>query len=797
MKGQWHKAILAGSMAAYIYPATAWAQVDSSDPSAPASMSAPAPTAPQQQGGLTEIIVTATKRSEAVNRVPISISAVSGEQLTNRGITSPADLDKVVPGFTFVQSQFGPPVFTLRGIGFYDTSLGSKPSVSVYQDEVPLPFSILTKGAAMDLERVEVLKGPQGTLFGQNATGGAVNYIAAKPTSTFKTGGDIGYASFDAIDASGFVSGPITDTIGARLAFTTQQGGGFQRSVTRPNDELGDRNFTAGRLTVDFKPAPGISFVLGLNGYIDKSDPAAAQAIARLPLVAPRPGNQLATAPLALPDARSADWSPGVPRADNKFYQAYLRGDFDLSDAVTVTSISAYSRFDADFTVDPDGLALNVVSFATTGRLSSLSQELRVAGEVSGLKFIVGGNISRDKTRQNDIGSIVDSTSAPTFAAFGLPPFNFYGSTGRQKFVSRALFGNVDYDIGEYFTLHGGLRYTKTDIDYRGCSYDVDGNLAAGVNSLINFVVRPAFGRPGTTSAAQGGCVTINTNQASPDFLAAGEVVSELNEDNLSWRAGVDFKPSRDALIYASVSRGYKTGSFPVVSATDSRQFDPARQESVTAYELGYKITALNRTIQLNGALFYYDYRDKQFLGRRIGTPNIFGPLLLLVNVPKSSVKGAEVQADIVPTPGLRFTIAGTYLDTEINGSYVDSDPFGAFGERAGEPIQYTPKYQVQLDGQYDWSIGSGTDAFIGADMQFRSDTNSSFGRDRIFDIRDYTLIGLRGGLKFDDGRYHVSAFVRNLTNAYYWTNAIRITDTAVRFAGPPRTFGATIGFRY
>ncbi|HUD93469.1 TonB-dependent receptor plug domain-containing protein [Sphingobium sp.] len=149
--------------------------------------------APQvQPAGLGDIIVTAQKREQAINDVPLSITAASGEKLANQGVTNVSDLVKIVPGFNYTESAFATPVYTLRGIGFYDTSLAAKPTVSIYQDQVPIPFSIMTRGATLDLERVEVLKGPQGTLFGSNATGGAINYIAAKPTSTFKAGLDAG-----------------------------------------------------------------------------------------------------------------------------------------------------------------------------------------------------------------------------------------------------------------------------------------------------------------------------------------------------------------------------------------------------------------------------------------------------------------------------------------------------------------------------------------------------------------------------------------------------------------------------
>ena len=165
-----------------------------------------------------ELIVTAQKREESINDVPMSVSAASGETLTELGIQDTSQLVKIIPGFNYTPSYYGTPVYSIRGVGFLDTSLAASPTVSVYVDEAPLPYSIMTQGASLDLERVEVLKGPQGTLFGMNATGGAINYVAGKPTEDFRAGFDASYGRFNTVDLQGFVSGPITPTLSGRIA---------------------------------------------------------------------------------------------------------------------------------------------------------------------------------------------------------------------------------------------------------------------------------------------------------------------------------------------------------------------------------------------------------------------------------------------------------------------------------------------------------------------------------------------------------------------------------------------------
>ncbi len=757
-----------------------------------------------------EIVITATKRAQSLNDVPMSVNVASGEQLRSRGITDVADLAKLVPGFTYTESAFATPVYTLRGVGFYDTSLAAKPSVSVYVDEVPLPFSIITRGATLDLERVEVLKGPQGTLFGQNSTGGAINYIAAKPTSVFHAGASVGYERFGKFTADGYLSGPISDTVGARLAIKTEQGGAWQRSLTRPGDTIGSSRFTTARFLLDFRPSDTLRFELNLNGYVDKSDETVAQYIALTPLANPARAGALGAAPRALDNARDADWTPEPrPRRNHSFGQASFRGDWEFSPGVSLTSITAYSRYKHDQNIDPDGVALNDYFYHTTGKLNSFSEELRVGGKLgSSLNFIIGANYADERTRQRDENTFLDATSAyqftDTFAALGVPNFPpFFGFTDfdTQNFINKAAFANVDYTVGK-FVLHAGVRYTDAKTTFSGCTADDGGGtLALGYQTVLNSIRVPA-GLPAITIPA-GECVSIDIPTLSPGLRNA-----TLKENNVSWRGGVDYKPSKGVLVYVSASRGYKSGSFPLLAASDNAQFDPVTQESVTAYEVGFKLSLLDRLAQINAAAFYYDYRNKQLKGRSIGNPNIFGPLERLFNVPKSSIKGAEIQLDLRPTPGLNVSIGGTYIDSKVRGSFLNIDSYGTARDFGGSRFPYTPKYQFVADAQYAWDVSNALDAFVGGSLTYQSKTIGALGPQTDYPypelnqlggltIKDFALVGLRAGVEFQDKKYRLAGFVENLTNTYYYTNATRITDTTVRFAGMPRTYGVTFSVRY
>ena len=260
---------------------------------------------------VTEVIVTAQKRQENIQNVGMSIQAATGDKLTQMGIHDTESLSKIVPGFQFTPTYYGTNVFTIRGVGFQDTSLAGSPTVTVYLDEMPIPFSALTNGATLDLQRVEVLKGPQGTLYGNNATGGAINYIANKPTDTFQAGADLSYGTFNDTDISGYVSGPVADGLDVRLALRHDESGAWQKSYgPQPSESQGGKDFTNGRFSVLWKPNDRFKALLTLNGWQDKGWDQNGQlfGIAELSTLAPL-APAIANFPLAPHNDQAADWN--------------------------------------------------------------------------------------------------------------------------------------------------------------------------------------------------------------------------------------------------------------------------------------------------------------------------------------------------------------------------------------------------------------------------------------------------------------------------------------------------------
>jgi iron complex outermembrane receptor protein len=733
---------------------------------------------------LQEVIVTAEKRSERLNDVPMSISTATGDELKSLGVATPADLVKVVPGFTYEPGSYGVPIFALRGIGNLDNALGASPAVTVYVDQVPLPFSAMTEGAQLDIERVEVLKGPQGTLFGQNSTGGAINYIAAKPTAEPSAGVDVTYGRFNAVDVQGYVSGPITDQVTGRLAVASDTKDNWQRSTTS-SATLGQKDFQQGRLLLDWKPGDAVKFELSIDGWIDQSDTVANQFVAFVPALPtgyPQAFAALQNLPPTPPIARAADWDKGPSyRRDDRLIQPALRGHWDATPGIAVDSITAYENYKRYSPSDVDGTAFNDFFVTTVGSIKTFSQELRTSGFLGDrTAWMAGVNYQHDD---------VDDTQRVDYDGTnsGIGPFRYYGliNSNNQQVATKSGFGSLDFALTDKLKAQGSARYTSNDRDGQGCGYDDGtGQLAAAFNFLSKLKTgeSPGFG--------PGSCVTL-----TPSGAPAGVVHKTLDQNNISWRGGLKWELESDFLLYANVTRGYKAGSFPTLSPAISTQYAPVPQEELTAYETGVKISLLERRLDLTGAAFYYDYKDKQILGYANVPP--LGNLPALVSVPKSRADGFEFSALARPTGDLRVTFGASYTESRVEGDFVTYNPYTQLQNVSGEAYPNSPRLQLNGDVQQDFVISSGLRAFIGTTATYKTSTYSNFGDLSTFRIPGYGLVDVRAGLGDAQQGWRLELFGRNLFDKFYVLYVGRAADSVFRTAGMPVTWGVRLTYAY
>ncbi len=794
----------------------------------PASVAEQAPqsgtSVPIDEVAIGDIVVTAQKRAQRVNSIGMSIQALDDDALTRRGVQNVADLVKAVPGFTYAPSPFQTPVYTLRGVGVFEASFATSPAVTVYIDEVPLPYPIMQQGVGLDLERVEVLKGPQGTLFGGSSTGGAINYIAAKPTDVFKAGFSATAARFGEANLSGFVSGPLGESLNVRLSAAANTGGAWQRSVSRPGDRNGARDFYQARLLADLQASDRLSLKFNINGFYDNSQVQAPQLKGLSPSLLdpalPDPAAGYAGNPNVPADfftgpltpattprlvgnsVRDADWNPDWHdnRRSNRFIQAGVRADYELTDELTATSLTSYGHIKQDNYVPLSATALPIFDVRTYGTVETFNQELRVAGDMDRVNWVLGGSYSYTDADERN------SFHLPG-ALFGLFDFRGFDSVGAlpsslaqlfhttdtiaataQRVNEYAVFGNVEYKVVDQLTLQAGLRYTRNNRNAVSCDVDsVPTEQFGRIVEALQYLLKGSF-----VPIPQGTCFTLNSN------LNPAPVFNTLNEDNLSWRVGLNYEFADGALIYANASRGYKAGAVAVFGAFSDTQLRPITQERLDAYEAGIKMP-VGRDIQLNGAAFLYKYKDKQVRGRVNADP--FGFLETLINVPKSEIYGFELSADARPVPGLTVSAAATYLNSKVKGRYVTLTQAALFGDIDGSTLPYTPKWSVTADAEYGWSVFGTKRAFVGASMLYHSVSSASFETPALpapgFALPAYTTLDLRAGIAGEDDSWRVTVFGRNVTNAYYLTGVFNPSATRYAYAGLPATYGATVAFSF
>ncbi|WP_340313606.1 TonB-dependent receptor [Rhizorhabdus argentea] len=743
----------------------------------------------QPMSDITEIVVTAQKQEQATNTVSMSITTATGDLLQARGINGVADLTRLVPGLTIQYSAFNSTSFTLRGVGFFNSDLATPAAVTVYVDEAPLPYPAMTKLAAFDLARVEVLKGPQGTLFGENATGGAVNYIAARPPTSFAAGVDASYGNFNRWQIGGFVGGPLNDRLSFRVALQGRHGDRWQRSITRPGDRLGRVEELQARATLDWHPSPSVDSRLTLTVTHDGSDSEAAQFISpHITIPALSPG--LAAFPIVT-RPRAADWAPLVqgsnksfPYASNtNFYQFSWRNDLRLNSGVTLTSLTSAARFRMNYGQDPDGTPFHNTEIVDRGgKVSSYFEELRATALIGGLLWLIGGNVEHETTSDNPVDFTTDNSVSHILQA--VDPLAIADSTmftSHLRSSTFAAFGRLQYSVSDRLSVEGAVRYNEDERTFDNCAIATTDPFARFWNIFRGGAQPPT---------RIGDCYVIDTaNGQQP----VGNVHSRLNQDSVSWRIGVDWTQRPGFLLYANISKGYKAGAVPVLGAATVSQFTPVRQESLLAYEIGTKASMFDRHLQINAAGFYYVYRGKQLRGAELDPS--FGPLEALVSIPRSHVVGAEAQLMARPIEGLTLDTSATYVHTNID-RFTGFDGLANFADQSGTPFPFSPTWQSITNLDYEFPVPGELRAFVGGSLTFNSKTYAGIGALKIMQIDAYALLDLRVGVKSGNGRYRLWIWGKNVTDKYYWTNVFAGGDAISRFVGQPATYGVSASTR-
>lgn len=804
------------------------------EPAAAGTAAAPAQQTARDDAALGEIVVTAQRRAESINRVGISVQALESETLQELRVQNVRDLAAVVPSFTVAQSYQGVPTYTLRGIGFNSINLSAQSTVGTYVDEVSYAYPIMNTGPLIDIERVEVLKGPQGTLYGRNTTAGLINFVTGKPSEDASGAMSVDIGNYETFNVGGYVTGPIAEGIQARIGYRVDLSNeGWQISNSRPNERLGRVKRYGLRGSLALQPGP-FEIDLSATYWVNKSDTVAGQAIGFTPATTPgtggassnfnapgaaayiaanRPtsGSQADWAPYA---RRSADIGRGAglkdPLAENNYFLG-LKGriQLDLADNVRAVSLTGYNEYKRRATFDWSGIPNEVLIQEAAGKIKSFAQELRVEGDGPGYNWLVGGYYAKDTiadTNRTLLGENANSALL-RFATAQLinSPINTFGYTladaattfrtyrDEGNFDTRtwSVFANGDYAFSDLLKLTLGARYTKDVQRFTGCSRDFNGSMQTNINLFNRGLYQRLFNPTGPLAAPIGRNECNTFNPATNSF---GVVNSRLAEDNFAWRGSLDITPNSTTLIYASISRGYKSGTSPINAASNAAQNLPARQEQLTAYEIGAKLGLLDRKVQLNVAGFYYDYKDKQ-ISAYFADP-IYVALARLDNIPKSEAYGVEGELTVRPARPLTLMANALWLKTRING-YVGTNAAGQPQNFDGARFIYSPEWTLSGTALFDQPVNDAVSLTANANVRWQSRQTTIFEVFPLYDIKPYTVVNAGLGIKAADESWALNVWGRNLFNEYYWNAVASNANIVVRFPGQVRTYGATATFRF
>ena len=703
-------------------------------------------------GGLEEIVVTAQRRVESAQNVGIAMSVLSGQSLAEKSISYINDLQNAVPSLQ-VEPAFGSsqPQFRLRGVGFIDYTSNNTAPVGVSLDGVAFALPIQTQGQLFDIDRVEVLRGPQGTLYGRNTTGGEINFISNRPTADPHAGFSLEYGSHNEFNAEGFVSGSIAEGLMGRLAVATEQGGAWQRNRVT-GQMLGDKDKVAVRGQLQWDPVEAVDFRLGVHGAQDKSDEQGLYLLQPYtpgsgPPVIPADTSRYVTGwglnpTFAKLIGISANSKPGL---DNSNDGVDLTANIDFGGA-KLTSITAYNKLIRREYADWDATQFDDSDEYLNSDLDVFSQELRLAGSGGPFGWVAGIFYSHEDLRENFYSDLTDRLGGIAVTTY------------EQVANSLGVFAQGNYQITDTLKATLGVREDHESRELIG----------------LNTAFLP--GVPSLTGGALGGSITSN--------LPSG-------------KAELDYKPVASTLLYASISRGVKSGGFTAHNTVTAPAADPFEPEKLTAYEIGVK-SDVTRTLRVDSSVFYYRYKDQQILGKVFddASQSFIGRF---VNA-NSRISGGEVDLEWRPLAGILITQYAGFAEGYYTSKLLDVplNPALPPVDYNGRPESF-PKWSYGGDVSCTWNLGAFS---VTAESNYSfHDTYSQFFLlgSNDFTIPKYWLANANLSLApASGGPWTVSLWGRNIFDkSYDLTRNFFLPTSEVAAAGEPTTIGIRLTYKY
>jgi iron complex outermembrane receptor protein len=704
---------------------------------------------------LEEVIITAQKREQSILDVGITVAVASEDEIRQRRIVDVTDITLFTPNATV--KEFVPglmPIITIRGVGLNDFNAANNPATGVYIDELSLSSLALLSSDFYDLERMEVLKGPQGTLYGRNSIAGALNITTIKPSFDGTSGrlqGGVG--DYELAELEGAVNVPINDRLAVRLAAKgIDQGEGFYKNNAN-GDDIGKREVLMGRAQLLWAASDSTDVLFKAESQRARSELGSPEFFGALPTAETSdcPGKPQCSNFLGYSDNDgdpfSGDWSVDP---DYKFNQQIytLRVDSDLGFA-QLTSVTGYIDFDRSYASDVDASPFRTLDFYNSDDVQQFSQELRLFGDSDLLIWQAGVFYANDQIKTTYDGDLQDLLSTTTESKADL------------EATSMAAFANGEWSLTDTLSLITGLRYTKEEKSNEGYTDDL-------------VTVAPASGLSGAPVGS------------GPLTLAS--VDESIDDDSVDWKLGLNWQAGDDALVYMSVSQGTKSGGFFTGVATTSEQLQPYKKEQLLAYELGVKGESADVGLTYEAAVFYYDYNDIQtYISDNSGAI----PIQRLGNISGGDITGADLLVTWLPASldGLRFSLGAGYLDTEL-----DSFAAASGVVPKGNELPDAPEWSGSVDVRYRFDLSGNNYAELGVDAQYQEEVFRDALNDPLLQSDSYWVINARASVYLDDV-WEFSLWGKNLDDEEYVSQGINqlALGNGYRAYGAPRTYGFTV----
>ena len=790
MKISFSGALMAGIALSALTSGAAWAQDHSAVPHSDGA----ATNSAREVG---EIIVTANRRSEILSKVPVSVAAVTGDQLQARGIANASDLSGSLPNVK-INSPFGntQPNFTIRGIGLANEfNANAQSPVGIYFDDIFQGFRASQGAALFDLERVEVIKGPQGTLYGRNTTGGAINMITRKPQLSGTDGYlTAGYGNYDAYIVQGALEHTLVeDKLGVRVAFTRSKHNGFIKNAGPKNGYpgiAGNHDFQeedgwAARLTARAKPVDNLDVVV--RGYISRNNPVGTGGVPYL--IGPNK-----TDPIGYSRA-NLDGRTTIEPDTGRFYTLAkgVSGKIDWKlGAITVTNTTGYDTGRLTTRLDFDGSPTSIGTYRINdSKFWAFNQDLHVSYDGDNLNVIGGVYFGQQQVKNfSDLYyfGFLDSLAGPNqfnplglfFTGPGAPPPTSVGTDleYRQRQTSYAGYVEAKIKLIDDVHLTVGGRLTHDRIEFRDF-YSLLRD-SSGHNVIYAYT-----GRTGIAGAYP---------------ILGGAAMSEFDSKTTkpTGRAILDYQVSPATMLYVSASRGYRSGSFNGQSLVVAP--NEVKPEFVNAFEVGVKTRFLNNKVHLNSAVFYSKYIGQQ-------VQEVAGGAAFLRSL-DGRLWGGEVEVTAQPTDRLKFVASASYLSTRYAanqflapGDLKATDPRGI--NIGGNEFPFAPRFTASFSPEYKLLETENGNLVASGEVQYASHQyfdffNSMQAMGPLAKGQDgYALVN--GRLEYSTDRFHVAAWAKNMFNKYYISYGLNLELFGNDYLAPgaPRTYGIEVGVKF